>query len=230
MDYFQQNQAYEAGRSLSAQFVRVFGWMFFGLMITGITAVFTANALFSGAIEFSYPVFLVLALIELGLVWFLAARAMRMSYGAAAAAFIVYSVINGVTLSTIFLAYTASSIAYVFFISAAFFGFMCVYGMVTKQNLASMGSLLMMGLIGLIIASVINIFLHSTTLYWIISFVGVAVFLGLTAYDTQKIKDIHYSFAGTDKERNVAIIGALTLYLDFVNLFLYILRILGKRR
>ncbi|MCX7710009.1 MAG: Bax inhibitor-1/YccA family protein [Clostridia bacterium] len=230
MDYYQQDRAYESGKSLSEQFVRVFGWMFIGLIITGVTAVFTANALLTGAIGFSRLMFYSLIAVELGLVWFLASRAMKMSYGAAATAFAIYSVVNGVTLSTIFLAYTASSIAYVFFISAAFFGFMSVYGIVTKQDLTSLGSLFFMGLIGLIITSVINIFLRSSTLDWIISFVGVAIFLGLTAYDSQKIKDIHYAYAGTDKERNVAIVGALTLYLDFVNLFLYILRILGKRR
>lgn len=230
MDYFQQDQAYDAGKSLSGQFVRVFGWMFFGLMLTGITALFTAEAIFSGAIGYSYPMFLLLMVVEIGLVWFLSRRALSMSYGAAAAAFALYSIINGITLSVIFLVYTASSIAYVFFITAAFFGFMCVYGIVTKQDLTSLGSLFMMGLIGLIIASVINIFLASNTLYWIISFAGVALFLGLTAYDSQKIKDIHFAYAGTDKEKNVAIIGALTLYLDFINLFLYILRILGRRR
>jgi uncharacterized protein len=141
-----------------------------------------------------------------------------------------YSVLNGITLSLIFYTYTASSIAFVFFISAAFFGFMSVYGLVTKTDLTSLGSLLFMGLIGIIIASVVNIFLRSSGLNWLISFVGVAVFLGLTAYDSQKIKNIHFSFAGTNKEKNVSIIGALTLYLDFINLFLFILRILGRRR
>ncbi|MFZ5988558.1 MAG: Bax inhibitor-1/YccA family protein, partial [Bacillota bacterium] len=125
---------------------------------------------------------------------------------------------------------TGTSIATTFFITAGFFGFMSVYGLVTKTDLTSLRTILFMGLVGLIIASIINMFLNNNTLYWIISYVGVAVFLGLTAYDTQKIKNIHASYAGTEKERNVAIVGALTLYLDFVNLFLFILRILGRRR
>ncbi len=205
--------------------------MFIGLIITGMTAMYTATSetmirmLYSS--RFTFLGFLIL---EFVFVWFISSRAMHMEYGVAAAAFIMYSVLNGITLSVIFLAYTGNSIYLTFFMTAGFFGFMCVYGLVTKTDLTSLGSLFLMGLIGLIIVSVGNIFLKSSTLYWIISFVGVAIFLGLTAYDTQKIKAISLKYTGTEKERNVAVLGALILYLDFVNLFLYILRILGKRK
>lgn len=229
MEYPRQYQGVESRTSLVQQYIRVFGWMFVGLMVTGAAAYLTIS---SDLIQLVYNRFALLGLFvaELALVWFLSKRAMGMQYGAAAGVFILYSVLNGVTLSLIFFAYTLGSIAFAFFVTAAFFGFMSVYGAVTKQDLTSMGSLLLMGLIGIIIASIVNWFLHSTALYWFISYAGVVVFLGLTAYDAQKIKSIHAAYAGTPKERNVAIIAALQLYLDFINLFLYILRILGKKK
>lgn len=229
--YNYDDGAIDRKSALSAQMARVFGWMFIGLIITGMTAMYTATS--ETMIRMLYSsrfTFLGFIILEFVFVWFISSRAMHMEYGMAAAAFIMYSVLNGITLSVIFLAYTGSSVALAFFMTAGFFGFMCVYGLVTKTDLTSLGSLFLMGLIGLIIVSVVNIFLQSSTLYWIISFVGVAIFLGLTAYDSQKIKAISMQYTGTEKERNVAVLGALILYLDFVNLFLYILRILGKRR
>jgi uncharacterized protein len=227
MDYNNNNsKVIDARSSLNAQIARVFGWMFLGLAVTAVSSFFALQL----NIAANMFLFLILILAEFALVFYLSSRVMKMEYATAAAVFMAYSVLNGITLSLIFYAYTLSSIAYVFFISAAFFGFMSVYGLVTKTDLTSLGSLLFMGLIGIIIASVVNIFLRSSGLNWLISFVGVAVFLGLTAYDSQKIKNIHFSFAGTNKEKNVSIIGALTLYLDFINLFLFILRILGRRR
>ncbi len=229
--YNYDDGAIDRKSALSAQMARVFGWMFIGLIITGMTAMYTATS--ETMIRMLYSsrfTFLGFIILEFVFVWFISSRAMHMEYGMAAAAFIMYSVLNGITLSVIFLAYTGNSVALAFFMTAGFFGFMCVYGLVTKTDLTSLGSLFLMGLIGLIIVSVVNIFLKSSTLYWIISFVGVAIFLGLTAYDSQKIKAISMQYTGTEKERNVAILGALILYLDFVNLFLYILRILGKRR
>jgi FtsH-binding integral membrane protein len=229
--YNYEDGAIDSKSALSAQMARVFGWMFIGLIITGLTAKYIATSeaivkmLYSG--RFTFLGFLIL---ELVFVWFISSRAMHMDYGMAAAAFIMYSVLNGITLSVIFLAYTGTSVALAFFMTAGFFGFMCVYGLVTKTDLTSLGSLFLMGLFGLIIVSIINLFLRSTALYWIISFVGVAIFLGLTAYDSQKIKAISMKYTGTEKERNVAVLGALILYLDFVNLFLYILRILGRRK
>ncbi|WP_010681071.1 Bax inhibitor-1/YccA family protein [Acetivibrio cellulolyticus] len=229
-DYNYDN-AIDRKSALASQMARVFGWMFIGLMVTGLTALFTATSPAMLRIIYTgrFTIF-GLMILELVFVWFISSRAMKMEYGVAAAAFILYSILNGLTLSSIFFAYTFKSIALAFFMSAGFFGFMSVYGMITKTDLTSLGSLFIMGLVGLIIVSIVNIFLHNPTLYWIISFVGVAIFLGLTAYDSQKIKDISIRFTGTEKERNVAIVGALILYLDFINLFLYILRILGKRK
>jgi uncharacterized protein len=226
MDNYNNSTAVSARSSLNAQIARVFGWMFLGLAVTGISSFFALQF----NIAANMGVFLVLIIAEFGLVFFLSTRVMKMEYGTAAMAFIAYSILNGITLSLIFNIYTHSSIAYAFFISASFFGFMSVYGLMTKTDLTSYGSLLMMGVFGIIIASIVNIFLKSSGLYWLISFIGIAVFLGLTAYDSQKIKNIHFSYAGTVREKNVSIIGALTLYLDFINLFLFVLRILGRRR
>ncbi|MEN2775497.1 Bax inhibitor-1/YccA family protein [Acetivibrio clariflavus] len=225
------DNAIERKVALSAQMPRVFGWMFIGLLITGFTAMYTATSeavlrlIFSG--RFTFFAFLIL---ELVFVWFISRRALEMDYGVAAAAFIMYSVLNGITLSVLFLVYTLSSIYLAFFMTAAFFGFMCIYGLVTKTDLTSLGSFLLMGLIGLILVSVVNYFFNSSAVEWVVSIAGVAIFLGLTAYDSQKIKEISLYYTGTEKERNIAIVGALILYLDFVNLFLYILRILGKRK
>lgn len=226
MDNYNNFGVVDARSSLNAQVARVFGWMFLGLAVTGLASFLSIQF----NIASNIGLFLILILAEFGLVFYLSSRVMRMEYGTAAAAFMVYSVLNGITLSLIFNIYTHSSIAYAFFISAGFFGFMSIYGLITKTDLTSYRSILVMGLFGIIIASIVNIFLNSTGLYWLISFIGVAVFLGLTAYDSQKIKNIHFSYAGTVKEKNVAIIGALTLYLDFINLFLFVLRILGRRR
>ena len=160
----------------------------------------------------------------------LTARLNKLSLTSATMMFIGYSVLNGVTLASIFLVYTMSSIASTFFICAATFGVMSAYGAMTKTDLSSMGKLLFMGLIGLIIATLVNVFVGNSMLDLIISYVGVLVFVGLTAWDTQKIKmmlaDADYMDESTQK---LALIGALSLYLDFVNLFLYLLRIFGKR-
>ena len=146
--------------------------------------------------------------------------------------FNIYAILTGFTLSVIFLAFTAESIATVFYITAGTFAGVSLYGYTTKKDLSSIGSYLMMGLIGLIIASVVNWFLHSEMLYWIVSYAGVAIFVGLTAYDTQKIKKMVQAYGCDDMEmtNKVALIGALELYLDFINLFLYLLRIFGKRK
>ncbi len=154
-----------------------------------------------------------------------------MSAGLATLIFMAYSFLNGITLTPIFLIYTGASILSTFAVAAGTFFFFSVYGLTTKKDLTSMGGLMVMGLFGVIIASVVNIFLKSPVLYWISTYVGVAVFLGLIAWDTQKLKMIHaMGFENSETEKKAAIIGALTLYLDFVNLFIYLLRIFGKRR
>ena len=167
---------------------------------------------------------------ELGLVYFISSRIMNLSLTTATLLFIAYSILNGVTMSFIFLVYTTSSIANVFFITAGTFGAMSLIGYTTKRDLSKMGQLLMMALVGLIIASFANILMKNDTLSLIISYVGVVVFVGLTAWDTQKIKRMLAQADDiTEDAQKIALLGALTLYLDFVNLFLYLLRLLGKR-
>ena len=154
-----------------------------------------------------------------------------MSLTTAAAVFLLYSVMNGLLFSSIFIVYTGESIALTFFITAGTFAAMSIYGYTTKADLSKIGSIAIMALIGILIASLVNYFLESETLYWIISYVGVAVFVALVAYDTQKLKDMAiYGFDGETAARKMSIFGALTLYLDFINLFLFLLRLFGSRR
>ena len=168
---------------------------------------------------------------ELLLVGALSKMVNRVSATTAMAMFIGYSVMNGVTISFIFFVYTMGSIASTFFITAATFAAMSAIGYFTKKDLTSLGNILTMALIGLIIASIVNIFLKSDMLYWIATYAGVLIFTGLTAYDTQKIKEMNIiGNAGTDEDKKEAIMGALTLYLDFINLFLFLLRIFGGRK
>jgi FtsH-binding integral membrane protein len=211
---------------------KVYTWMALALAITGITAygVYVSPNLISLVVS-SKALFFGLIIGELAMVMLLTARLEKLSLTTATAMFVAFSVLNGVTMSTIFLAYTMTSIATTFFICAATFAVMSFYGAVTKTDLSSMGKLMFMALIGLIIASVVNMFVRSSGLDLIISYIGVLVFVGLTAWDTQKIKRMlaqaDYMDEGAQK---IALIGALSLYLDFINLFLYLLRILGARR
>lgn len=202
------------------------------LTVTGLVAYFLASS--SAYLEMlaTNPSILWIALFaELGVVIWLSARVMSMSMPMATLLFILYSVLNGVTLSTIFLIYTAGSIATTFFVTAGMFFVMSLVGYVTRMNLSKLGSVLMMLLVGLIIATVVNIFLGSEMLYWVISYAGVVIFVGLTAYDTQKLKHLYLEYgAADDMGHKLALFGALTLYLDFVNLFLMLLRLLGDRR
>ena len=213
-------------------FVRVYGWMSMALIITGLMAFKTANS--PELIEFIFGqrfVFFGLMIAELLLVGFLSGAIHKMSAMIATIIFCLYSILNGLTLSCIFFVITADSIASVFFITDGTFAAMSAYGFFTKKDLTKMGNILFMALIGLIIASLVNMFLKSEMLYWISSYVGVLIFVGLIAYDTQKLKKLNViGNEGTDDDRKEAIIGALTLYLDFINLFLYLLRIFGKRR
>jgi FtsH-binding integral membrane protein len=211
---------------------KVFNWMAIGLGLTGLIAFFTASSGLALTIAAS-PIFMVLLLVELGLVFFLSARIEKIQAGTATGLFLGYSILNGLTLSTVFLAYTRASIGGTFLITAGMFGAMAVYGMVTKRDLSGMGSFMFMGLIGIIIASVVNIFLKSSGLYWAISVIGVLVFVGLTAWDVQKIKTMGEQGImeqGEGAIRKGAIIGALALYLDFINLFLMLLRFFGGSR
>jgi FtsH-binding integral membrane protein len=205
-----------------------------GLALTGIVAYGVAtNPRILQMIFSSQFTFFGIIIAQFGLVLFLSARVMRMSVSTATICFAAYAALTGVTLSSVFIAYTYSSIASTFFITAGTFAGMSVYAVTTRRDLSGLGSYLMMGLIGIIIASVVNIFLKSEAFNWIVSFAGVLLFVGLTAYDTQIIKRWSAEAgAGSDEATFVrlSILGALHLYLDFINLFLYLLRIFGKRR
>ncbi|MEQ8187884.1 MAG: Bax inhibitor-1/YccA family protein [Candidatus Eremiobacterota bacterium] len=211
---------------------KVYGWMSFALIITGLVAMVTASSpLLLSVVLGNRIVFFALIIAELLLVGYLSAAVRTMSVPAAIVTFILYSALNGLTLSVIFLVYTAGSIASTFFITAGTFGAMSIYGYFTKRDLTSMGNLCTMALIGIIIASVVNIFLHSPAVYWTTTYLGIIIFVGLTAYDTQKIKNLNIiGNEGTDEDKKEAIMGALTLYLDFINLFLMLLRVFGQKR
>jgi FtsH-binding integral membrane protein len=235
-DYYEMVDEREGYSSLAfpALMRKVYVWMTLALVITGFTAyaVSTSPAILQ-AITTNKLLFWGLMIGELGLVMWISAGINRLSLTSATLLFVLYSVINGVTMSFIFLAYTRTSIASVFFITAGTFAIMAFIGYTTKTDLSSMGKILFMALIGLILATIVNIFLKSPMFNYILSWIGVAIFVGLTAYDTQKVKNaLAYSEATglAVDTRKIALMGALNLYLDFVNLFLYILRLLGSRR
>ena len=224
---------YAAKAAQTALFRSVYLWMTLALVITGFVAMYVAKsyALISMIAQNSI-MFWGILIAELGLVMYMSARINRISFTTATLLFIAYSVLNGVTMSILFMVYTLSSIATTFFVTAGTFGAMALFGYVTKKDLTRIGSLCIMGVIGLIIASVVNLFLQNSMMDMIISYVGVLLFVGLTAYDSQKIKQL---LGGDDIEVNettqkIALMGALTLYLDFINLFLYLLRFLGDRK
>jgi FtsH-binding integral membrane protein len=209
-------------------FIRsVYAWMFGGLMLTAAASLWVVSSQSMQRLIFGTPLRWVLLLGELGLVMFLSFRITKMSAAAAASSFLVFSLLNGLTLSAIFFVYTTGSITQAFVTAAGMFGAMSIYGTVTRRDLTSWGSFFFMGLIGIIICSVINMFLHSSALGFAVSFIGVFVFLGLTAYDTQKLRA--YATAPQLRE-NLAVYGALALYLDFINLFLMLLRLFGGNR
>lgn len=214
-------------------FRNVYIYMTLALIITGITSLVVAFSPNLTYIVFSSKyVFYGLLLIELALVWYLSARINKLSFTTATIFFVIYSLLNGITLSFIFLIYTQSSIAMTFFVSAGTFGVMALVGTLTKKDLSSWGNILMMAVVGLIIATVVNLFWANSTLYWIITYAGVLIFVALTAYDAQKIKRTIDTFGNEVNEttQKIALMGALSLYLDFINLFLYLLRILGSRK
>ena len=224
--------AEDIAREQASFMTKVYGWMSLALFVTASVAMFVASTpALVYALASNKLLFYGLLIGELLLVGYLALAVMRMSAATATAVFLGYSVLNGVTLSLIFLVYTAASIASTFLVTAGTFAIMSAYGYYTKRDLTTLGNLLFMALIGLILASVVNIFWQNSTLMWLTTYAGVLIFVGLTAYDTQKIKEMNIiGNEGTDEDRKEAIRGALTLYLDFINLFLYLLRILGGRR
>jgi uncharacterized protein len=223
----------EGVTAVQSEFVRsVFNWMGIGLATTAVVSYFTASSPAMLSLIFGTPmVFFGLIIAELGLVIALSAAIDRMQSSTAALMFFIYSALNGLTLSVIFLAYTRASIASTFFVTAGTFGAMSIYGYTTKRDLTSWGSFLFMGLVGIILASLVNFFLNSEAIYWLVTYAGIIVFVGLTAYDSQSIKAMAVrGFADQESERRSSVIGALRLYLDFINLFLMLLRIFGRRR
>ena len=208
----------------------VYAWMFGGLLLTSFAAMWVKTSLAMQHLIRGNPIMvIVLLLAEFGLVAFISFGMGRISPAAAASMFLVYSLLNGLTLSLIFFVYTQASIVQAFVTAAAMFGAMSVYGMVTKRNLTGVGSFMFMGLIGIVVASIVNFFLHSAALDFGISVIGVVIFVGLTAWDTQKLKMYATASTGVMQE-SYAIYGALALYLDFINLFLFLLRLFGNRR
>lgn len=211
----------------------VYSWMTFGLLLTAGTAWFVSNS--KPVLELIYGnqmIFFGLLIAELALVFGISAGIRKLSAGAASGLFLLYSALNGVTLSFIFLVYAQATIVQAFVVCAAMFGGMSLYGLTTKKDLTSWGSFLFMGLIGIIIASIVNIFLASSMMHFIISVLGVVIFTGLTAYDTQKLTMMGENMPADDATvvRRGTILGALTLYLDFINLFLMLLRLFGGSR
>ena len=227
-----RNKDYAMSTAFPALMRKVYVWMTLALAITGLTAYGVATSPTILSLIFSSKVtFFGLIIAEFALVFAISGAINRLSLSTATLLFILYSVINGATLSTIFFAFSVATIGKVFFITAGTFGAMALVGYTTKTDLTSMGKLLFMALLGIIIASVVNIFVGSSGLDLILSYVGVLVFVGLTAYDTQKIKQMCQAAPDAgESAQKLALIGALSLYLDFINLFLYLLRIFGNNR
>lgn len=214
-------------------FHKVFGWMGGGLLLTAMVA------WYFGTPERFVPIFgrhpgvvIALVIVQLVLVFAISSAVRRLSETWAATLFVLYSALTGLTLSSLFLVYTSASIASTFLASGGTFAAAAIYGAVTKKDLTSFGRLMFMGLVGIVLASVVNLFLHSNGLSWAISFVGVFVFIGLTAFDMQKLKDWNRHVGADDSRAQgaIAVGGALMLYLDFINLFIYMLRFMGQRR
>lgn len=226
-------QQVRAQSAVNTFLMSVYNWMSVGLLLTAGVAWYVANSQTMLQIIFgNRMVFFGLIIAEFGLVIAISSGIQRMKAGTATLMFLLYSALNGATLASIFIVYTRSSIFSTFVVCAAMFGACSIYGMVTKKDLTGIGNFMFMGLIGIVIASVVNLFLKSSGMTMIISYVGVIVFVGLTAYDTQKIKAMALAQPGDldgGTLRKGAILGALTLYLDFINLFLMLLRIMGNR-
>ena len=244
-----RDRAYEIDEGLRAYMLRVYNYMAIGLAITGIaayggfmmavttdpgmSAAQLPNAIMLtsfGKMLFTSPLKLVVMLAPLGLVFYISAKISTMSVSGAQLAFWIFSALLGISLSSIFLVYTSTSITRVFFITSAAFGALSLYGYTTKKDISGWGSFLFMGLIGIIIASVVNIFMASSALAFAVSVIGVLVFAGLTAYDTQRIKEMYSQGDGSTAAGRKAIMGALSLYLDFINMFIMLLQLFGDRR
>jgi len=214
-----------------ASFMRgVYGWMCGGLLMTAVTAwLVSSSPTLMAAIFGNRAVFWILALAQLGLVFTLSARVDRMASSTASALFVAYSALTGVTLSAILLVFTGESVFTTFVVTAGMFGALAMYGTVTRRQLSGLGQFLFMGLIGLVLASIVGVFWHNDGLQFVISFVGVILFAGLTVYDANRLRELAFA-TSAGPTSGATIVGALALYLDFINLFLFLLRFLGNRR
>ncbi|MGP3591140.1 Bax inhibitor-1/YccA family protein [Vagococcus sp. WN89Y] len=235
MDRFPRSDSIvqQSRTGLQTYMAQVYGWMTCGLLLTAFVAWYAASSEAVMQMVFASRVtFFGLIIAQLALVFVLSGLIQKLSAGVATTLFMLYSALTGLTLSSILLLYTAQSIAATFVVTAGMFGAMSLYGYTTKRDLSGMGSMLFMGLIGIVLASLVNFWLKSETLMWIVTYAGVVIFVGLTAYDTQKLKNMGEQINVSDHSqlRKYAILGALTLYLDFINLFLMLLRIFGNRR
>ena len=238
---YQNNQMYEeeqgrysGAETLNTYVSKTFGWMFAGLAVTALVAWFGAASGFAANLLYGSGSMLPLILItvaELGVVFYLSSRIQHMAVGTARGLFFVYSALNGLVFSMYFLLFDMGVLAFAFVAAALYLGIMAAYGYLTKRDLTSWGRMLMFGLVGLLIASVLSLLFNFGASGILVSAVGIVLFLGLTAYDTQRIKEYYFSFAGDDEmAAKASIFGALNLYLDFINIFLYILRMLSRSR
>ena len=241
-----QQSAAITDEGLRAYMLKVYNYMASGILLTGVFSIMLFNlsggyniqissAGISGLSSIGYAIYAsplkwVVMLAPLGIVFYMSFGINKMSAAKAQTVFWVFAALMGISLSSIFLMYTGGSIARVFFITSGTFGAMSIYGYTTKRDLTKLGSFLMMGLIGIIIASIVNIFMKSSMMYFVISILGVLIFVGLTAYDTQKIKNMYTASDSGELMGKKAVMGALTLYLDFINLFIMLLRLFGQRR
>ncbi len=236
MDRFErpeQTIVQQTRSGLQTFMAQVYGWMTCGLLLTAFIAWYAANtpAVMMFVFQSKFT-FFGLVIAQLALVFILSGLVHKMSGALATTLFMLYSALTGLTMASIFLVYTSSSIASTFVVAGGMFGAMSLYGYTTKRDLSGFGNMLFMALIGIILASLVNFWLKSEALMWVVTYIGVIVFVGLTAYDTQKLKNIgqQIDVAHQDNLRKYSILGALTLYLDFINLFLMLLRIFGNRR
>lgn len=230
-DNFSSQQQIDMQAGLNTYISKIFGRMFIGLFVTALAALLTVTNVQLFYLFVGTPLMFVLLIAELVIVFSLSARLNKISYTTAQIMFYAYAIINGITLSSIFVVYDLGTIYTAFFTTAVAFGVMSIYGLVTKKDLTKIGSMFTMLLIGIIIASLVNLFIRSSQFDLIISFAAVAIFVGLVAFDTQKLKGFYYaSLNDYQMQRKIGIIGALSLYLDFINIFLYLLRIFGNRR
>lgn len=215
---------------LRSHMLKVYNYMASGLALTGIVAMMTVQSATLMYTLFSTGLYWVVFLAPVAMVFYLSARINHMTSSTAQIVFWVYAALMGLSLSSIFVVYTGESIARVFFITAGLFASMSIYGYTTRKDLTSWGSFLFMGLMGIVLASIVNLFMHSSAVSFGISLIGVFIFTGLTAYDTQKIKELYHEGDSHEVAGKKAVLGALNLYLDFINLFLMLLRLLGSRR